>query len=892
MFNLLNNNVTLIGEDFFPVDLVSEEAEKEKNGRSKTFEMHYWWTRKPLIASRASILASSVSNDIQKRDILRILGLDDEIKNRKKRSFKTSPASDLPLLRKEFKKVFGTERPDFLDPFAGGGSLPYEALRLGFNVTASDYNPVSWMILKATLEFPKTMGNNLYERVKNSFAEMRKRLHSILGKFYDEEVEENLFPSAYIYSWAVKCPFCDFITPLVNNWVLKKKTKESSFVWEYLVPNASDEFKCVFKIIKCISKDPKTDLNIPQAERMQEGNCKRGKGRCVNCLEVIENHYIIEDIKKNSRELKLATVYNKKIGNGKIYKVTSDLENSLLQNLERRIKEMESYIPSSEMHNGIIGSARYLNSWNKLYNLRQRYFFANFVKISIKIAKEYSDKYGENWGKIIAIYFSLLLGKMVIRNCRSTLWHHSTEKITHALSFRGLSMVWNHAEINPFAEKGSGTYKSAQKGVLDGLNQAVEHLSNTIGTVDVKLSSVLTLPENRFDLILTDPPYGDDVPYSELSDFFYSWQQIILHNFFDFLPIGNVPSSEDLSDNRKDRDEEFVKIGLSESFQKLNTLLSETGKFTLFFAHSKLEIWSFVVLALQEASFWIISAYPIHTENPNNVIARGKASFLSSIILICQMRKGDKVAFFKEIEEEMLNSVRKKVRKFRSDGIRGADLSLACLGPAFKVLTEYKEIKSMGGDFDVKEILGLTNRPLTQEVLGNFMSKVSELDGISTLYLFARLNGMAVIPYDTLAIFSKSYNFSVTQLGNLFTMVSSGRRATYTFNSYLQRELGKKEELSIWVDVIHKAMWEFDNRGERGFFEVIDVPENRMSMQDAGEFLFVITQGVSDEKKVANILEADSKKALEILTSIRKLNSYIRNKPTEHKGVIEYFSGN
>ena len=142
---------TLI-ERILPVEEISEEAKKEKNGRAPTFELHYWWTRKPLVASRAAVLGALLPEDFDVQEFKRLVGLG---KDKRAHNYNLDELGvDLDYLREKYREVWGTETPTVFDPFAGGGSIPFEALRVGCNVVANDYNPVAWLIMKSILEHP------------------------------------------------------------------------------------------------------------------------------------------------------------------------------------------------------------------------------------------------------------------------------------------------------------------------------------------------------------------------------------------------------------------------------------------------------------------------------------------------------------------------------------------------------------------------------------------------------------------------------------------------------------------------------------------------------------------------------------------------------------------
>nr|WP_230972237.1 DUF1156 domain-containing protein [Archaeoglobus neptunius] len=266
----------LLIEEFIPVEEISEEAKKEKLGRAPTFELHYWWARKPLITARAAVLGALVSkenlpktfgNGDLKTSLLHILRIPKDISKGPRAHTQNPPAE---YLKDAIIKTWG-EMPTVLDPFAGGGSIPFEALRLGCNAVAVDYNPVAYLILKATLEYPKKYGMKLYYDVKKYAEQIFSELKEELGRFYPKHDRKDV--AAYIFAWVVKCPQCGFETPLVGSWQLAK-TKKKELYLAYEVEG--DELK----------------LEVKEG-KAPEGNVSRGSGVCLKCGAHIPNEEVV-----------------------------------------------------------------------------------------------------------------------------------------------------------------------------------------------------------------------------------------------------------------------------------------------------------------------------------------------------------------------------------------------------------------------------------------------------------------------------------------------------------------------------------------------------------------------------------------------------------------------
>ena len=194
----------------FPIDLINEKSKKEKQGggRPKHWEMVFWWTRKPLASARAVIAGALLPADVSKEEFINYLRLNEKIPHRHN-----------PKIPEKWRKYFDVS---LWDPFAGFGSIPLEAMRLGVReVYASDLLPVAYVFLKAVLEYPKWLvENNLHEQFLKDLEKwgnwITERLKEEMKDYYDEDV------AVYIGTWEVKCPHCGRYTPLVGNWWLAR----------------------------------------------------------------------------------------------------------------------------------------------------------------------------------------------------------------------------------------------------------------------------------------------------------------------------------------------------------------------------------------------------------------------------------------------------------------------------------------------------------------------------------------------------------------------------------------------------------------------------------------------------------------------------------------------
>ena len=349
-------------DSWFPFGEVSVESIRERaafTALPAMYALHVWFARRPLIASRAAILYSLLQNK-NKENTFKIMGFplgkdmvliqkqieDDKAKGiRKKehgytwdRAFKHTPTdSELEWLHTELKKVWGGKLPTVMDPMAGGGSIPFEAMRLGLPVISSDLNPVSFLIQKATLEYPAKFGEKLIPAVEEFCNEIHKRAKQELKEFFPEPNKENIF--AYVWSRTIKCEKCDLVIPLAPNWWLSRNTENNKQVSIKLkIPKESEGNICSFEIIK----NPKKEGYDPN-----DGTDVGKDAFCPRCPRTISVEYIKRQAREGEMGHQLCCV-NTKIPKGVrgkewYFRIPQKEEIEACENIEKKLEEKLFY---------------------------------------------------------------------------------------------------------------------------------------------------------------------------------------------------------------------------------------------------------------------------------------------------------------------------------------------------------------------------------------------------------------------------------------------------------------------------------------------------------------------------------------------------------------------
>jgi len=684
---------------------VSEEAKKEKSGRPPISEMIYWWTRKPLIVSRAVTLLSLAPSSVSVETIKQHLHL-----NGNQRAFKYSPN------RSDFEKAVqkSFDGLKVLDPFAGAGNLVFEPARLGLDCTVLEYNPVAYLILKATFEYPAKYGSKLADDVKHYGNEVIKRAEKEIGGFYRRDGRKALH---YLWCWCIRCPYCGQRIPLTNNMWLDKKRKIG------------------YKIIPTEDGDFRIEIGTLTDKEGSSYTQKGGKAVCIKCRNAISYEQMVKDIaERKDKEMIVVVVKDVK---GKNYELPTDQDRKGFDEARKRLSENwerllnHNLIPQEEMKEyEIYNVTSYgLKKWYEIFTERQLLLMCTLFKTIKEVCSEISDK---KYAKAVETYLGFMLCKHIDYNTIATTWHAGGQKVAHTLSFRRPSFCYNFVETNPF-EKTSGSLTSSLRDVVN----AIKFASNNNSHVNVVFGSALHLADlfaDRYDIVLTDPPYLDDVPYGEVSEFFYVWLVRLLKEYYPELP-DIVPLEEDLvlSEGRFGGSEslamEFYKRGLETSFNNIYNVLKDDGLLVVFFAHSSTEAWELLLDILRKTRFRVVSSYAAHTELVENVLAKGKTSFMSSIVLACRKNLVDEEAYFETIMPNVVEKIRMMIDVLNADDLLGlpiTDLLIMAYGAVLEETTRYSKIKSYRADFkpSFEGLIGESRDIILREV-------VKKLTGVS-----------------------------------------------------------------------------------------------------------------------------------------------------------------
>lgn len=731
-----------------PLSEISKASTHEKSVRhGHPSTLHLWWARRPLAASRATTFAALIDLPSSLKAQKEILNFIKEIV-----PWNTVKSNLSPIIYQSqqiIKKQWDEQPPRILDPFSGGGSIPLEALRLGCEAYASDLNPIAVLISKATFEWPQKIANpELASLVKKWATRIHKEVNQKIGRFYPNDPDGNI-PIGYLWARTIPCPnpTCQAEMPLIKHfWLARTKTRLIAYK-----PIIDKQLKTIsFQILQ--NQDIDFDPSI--------GTISRAKAKCLICNQVT-NAIKIRELAQQGKMLQRMTLVilrspkkpkkSYRVANEKDLQIFTQAEEFLFHKLSHS-KDIDTLLPDEELPP--IGSLGFgvrqygMMKWRDLFNSRQLLALITFLEQIKVISEVIAQKHQEEvditpqpikLSTVIIAYLSIILGRLADKNATLVVYNAYGEKIEHVFGRTALPMTWDYAELNVFS--------GANGDWLHQLDWVKRFLENncwaSITTSSVFQASATKLPFSNefFDAILTDPPYYDNVPYSDLSDFFYVWFKKAVGDLFpELFATPLTPKSKEIVANkgRQSNPKAFFEEMISLAFQEMYRVLKPKGIAIIVYAHKSSEGWETMLKALTHAGFVVTASWPIHTEMKTRLRAKTSAALASSIYLVCRKHPQQQIGYFHEIRQKMELEIQKQLQRFWEDGIRGGDFFISAIGPAMEILSRYRRIERYSGAVvsfqdQLAYIRSISTNFLVKTILQN--QGAISIDNISQFYL-------------------------------------------------------------------------------------------------------------------------------------------------------------
>lgn len=713
----------------FPIKEVGEIAAKEKNIRHGHIStLHIWWARRPLASSRATNYAALIPAPKTQ----------EELEEKKKFIIELSKWENslnreiIEKAREDILKANGGKPPRILDPFAGGGSIPLEALRLGCETHAVEYNPVAVLILKCTLEYPLKYGrprndrggewgpltsetrNPLVEDVKKWGEWVLEEARKEIGRFYPND-EDGSIPVGYIWARTIPCqnPSCGAEIPLMRQFWLAKKSNKKVALYPY-----AEGKEVKFKIVGDGYE------KMPEGFDPSRGTVSRAIVTCPICGSTIEANTTRKLFQEGKASQRLIAVVLRRPGTrGKRYRLATERDLEIFREAEKYLEEKREKlmgeweidpVPDEPLPpKGTLGfriQGYGMKKWGDLFNARQKLTLITLTeKTRLAYRKMVEEGYDKDFAKAITSYLGLILSRTSDFLSNLVRWFNHVENPANTFARQALPMTWDYFELNPLQSVGQGTFESMMKQSINTLS-LLTRIQSSVDSRNVALviglSSATELPyqDNYFDAIFTDPPYYDNVPYSYLSDFFYVWLKRSIGDLYPELfatPL-NPKSKEIVAYHHNNKGfgagKKHFESMLKKAFQEVYRVLKPNGIVTIVYTHKSTSGWESLINSLLESGLVPTASWPIDTEMKARLRAKESAALASSIYFVCRKVQRKEIGWFNEVKEEIRKHIYKKLEILWKEGIGGADYFIAAIGSAIEIFGKYKKILDYEGN--------------------------------------------------------------------------------------------------------------------------------------------------------------------------------------------------
>jgi len=834
----MNDKPRLI-EVAFPLKQASVASVHEKSVRHGHIStLHTWPARRPLAASRAALLATLLpdpGDPGRRRELLAKIGgavvtkpveetdddgntviEDKELVEGGVLAWGQESDPTMANLQDAIRSFYGGQAPKVTDPFAGGGAIPFEAMRLGCDVTASDLNPVSWLILKCTLDYPQQFSAKkwplpTFVREWPDFVEdfvagkVKKRRGNKKRHFSDpaqlalmslpdadlawqvrawgrwvlERSRTDLasrYPViggeptvAYLWARTARDKVTSNHIPLLKTfWLCKKSGRRAALL---PIPNPAKS-EVGFRVLQ------EADIKNPERVIAEHPFLKDWEIDAANFANFLKNGTMnragvwsplsgrpgmialtMDDLRRQGGQgllgSQMTAVVTEAIRPGgkktyKRYRLPSEIElaagQAEIESIENAFAQIPFGIPDEPLPPvGTLGFRVPLygfKKWRDLFTGRQLIAMSVFIahtRAAVLQVKQQSPEAAV----AIGAYLAICLDRLVDYSSAVCSWHNGAEKMRNTFGRFALPMVWDFCEVNPLSDS-TGNFLGALEWVSLFINHALQACSHAEHPI-VRMESALVASSTGTDIVLTDPPYYDAIPYSDLMDFFYVWLKRTLYGLspeFDEVFHANLSpkwdhekndgeliDDESRFDGNKETSKKNYEDGMAAAFKTKCQSLSDDGRLVIVFANKEVAAWETLIGAVIRGGAVVTASWPIQTEMPNRTRGMSSAALSSSVWIVCRKRSSTAPPGWEENVIDRMKQILFDKRDslgggnvlqyFFDLGVQGPDFIWAALGPALEAYSAHPFVKKTGGGvMKVDEFLSEVRKLVLQFSLG------------------------------------------------------------------------------------------------------------------------------------------------------------------------------
>lgn len=846
-----------------PLEAINAQSAREKSIRhGHPSTLHLWWARRPLATARAVLFAQLVDDPSERADEFRSeaadAGLSDvdayvaaRVDAERHRLFDLitrmvdwDNLGDEELfeqVRAEIRRSTDGNPPAILDPFAGGGTIPLEAQRLGLEAHASDLNPVAVLINKALIEIPPKFAGRApvfpdAEGTRNSWPKATGLAEDVrrYGEWMRDEAERrigHLYPKAtlpdgttasviaWIWARTARCenPACEASIPLINSLQLSSKRDRERYLYPVVVKG-------------------EVEFEIRLGKSPIASNKAGGKGGGFTCwvchavLGPLALHAQLDRVDKPTPRL-LAVVAAGQRGRMYVSPTARDVEAALVPKPDSATLSVVAQ-PSRGTFGGNAQGRRWgFANFDDYFTSRQLTALAVFSDLvdaaREKVMQDSPFRPGTDeasledggdgraaYADAVATYLALGVSRSAdIGNSLAT-WSNSRDQTRNLFSRQAISMAWDYVEVSPFA-RASGDPVVALSSIADVIDRLPARGAGDAHQADASKRSYVSFT------ISTDPPYYDNIVYSDLSDFFYVWLRRSLKSVHAKLfSTMLVPKSEELVANRYRQGgdieaQEFFESGFRKVFAEARRVATDEIPITVYYAFKQAELeaegiastgWETLLSGMVTEGWMVTATWPVRSERAGRMISIGTNALASSIVLALRPRPvdapiTDRRGFLAELKATLPSAL----RNLQQGSVAPVDMAQAAIGPGMATFSKFARVVEPSGEpMSVRDALRAINGVLA-EVLSQQEGDFD--DDTRWCVTWFETHGFEVSQYGGAETLASAKNASVAGLARSGVISSGGGRVKLFTPDELPAGYDPRadDRISLWEVVLHMA---------------------------------------------------------------------------------------
>ena len=724
-----------------PIAQISEQSRREKtlpHGHIST--LHIWWARRPLSSARAALLGAiwpdpadphcpasfriaaaermrrfrderggrprDWNNPVELRAAL--LDFISEFSNwdcADKRTFIETARALVDAAHTALGGEAGT-RPLVVDPFAGGGAIPLEALRIGADAFASDLNPIPVLLNKAVLEYLPRYGERLLETLRQWSDAVLELSREALAEIYPRDAN-GAVPIAYLWARTIKCegPGCGVELPLIRATQLSRKTPAAhvriAAEGKKIITELKDgtERKSTATVSGGKASCPRCGYTTPAKRVKVQMSAKQGGANTARLFAVLVERHGARQFRAPTRK-DLAAL---EIAQARFTKIKRQRPDAFPTELINPLRPYKNTVGVCIVTR--IGISRFID----LYTHRQAAAIICFQDAIHEVRQRRAT--GDTaFDDALETLLFLTLDRLVMQNTSLSRWDVSRLGIKGLFSKQAMQIVWDFAEANPI-----GTSMVNWDSAVEWIEKALQtnRILSHAGRVEQASADECPLPSDSVDVVCTDPPYFAAIPYADLSDVFYVWLRRGLRGrdaayFRDQLVEKSrelIVTNSAVGPKGEIKDEEFFASGMARALSRARDMTKPSGIACIVFADSSTTAWEAMLRAVLEGGWVVTASWPIDTEMQNRTRAQASASLQSSVFMVCRPRERadgsletDLVGDWRDVISELPKRIHEWMPRLAAEGVVGADAIFACLGPALEIFSRYSRVEKTSGE--------------------------------------------------------------------------------------------------------------------------------------------------------------------------------------------------